>query len=494
MKSKSFDVLTRHSVFDGSRQLAIVFGFIIQLSLVAGELVAPQTLFEEALSHSAQLNPALDLTKARGKLKELVEQTREALEVARKKSGMLSPEQSIDVLNQNLLVDRKVTYLSNVYWRDSLFTTALLDGRGNCMSTSLLYHLMAQELKLPVHLAFAPGHAFVRWDDGTTPMNIETTAGGKLYTDAEFMARFDLSKEDLRDGGFLQRLTPKLQRAALLSNWASVLFSLGQRKEAAELLNEALRDDPANFHFQLQKASCDFVEGRIESADAAFSALAARKDAGPWARSSAASSRAHFLTARGRFDEAILALANVVLIAPGDSKLGILGQLGELYRHQRRFDEAIDCHKLTVHYRPTESNYNDLGSALTEAHRDAAAIDAYKAALKLNPENFFTRVILAGLYERNGEKAKGRAFFAATKEPREHKNTWYCALVWYYANIKEPEKMLANMEAAFKLDASGRIYHYFVREPDLDPYRNTPAFIALMKLNAPAPQKQPANP
>jgi len=70
--------------------------------------------------------------------------------------------------------------------------------------------------------------------------------------------------------------------------------------------------------------------------------------------------------------------------------------------------------------------------------------------------------------------------------------TWYCALVWYYANIKEKDQMLLNMAAAFKGDQSGHVYQYFVREPDLDPYREDSAFKSLMDANKPEPAPAPA--
>jgi hypothetical protein len=86
---------------------------------------------------------------------------------------------------------------------------------------------------------------------------------------------------------------------------------------------------------------------------------------------------------------------------------------------------------------------------------------------------------------KDGNKEKGRALFATIKEPRDNKVTWYCALVWYYANIKDEERLVENMRLALEMERSGHVYQYFVREPDLDPYRQRPAFKALMEAHAP---------
>jgi len=41
------------------------------------------------------------------------------------------------------------------------------------------------------------------------------------------------------------------------------------------------------------------------------------------------------------------------------------------------------------------------------------------------------------------------------------------------------------MKQALDQDGSGEVYPHFVREPDLDPYRQSPAFKALMDAHAP---------
>ena len=59
-----------------------------------------------------------------------------------------------------LLEERKVCYLSNLYWRDATLAASLLRNRGNCLSTSTLYMLAGEALNLPIHMVLVPRHAF----------------------------------------------------------------------------------------------------------------------------------------------------------------------------------------------------------------------------------------------------------------------------------------------------------------------------------------------
>lgn len=163
-------------------------------------------LFEEALTISKRFEPQLQVDDCRNAFQKLTAAIQQELKTASAENGgnKLGPKDIAEVLNKHLFVDRQVTYLSNVYWRDSIFTSALLQKRGNCMATSLLYYLAACELRLPIRIAFGPEHAFVRWDDGQTLFNIETTANGKFLDDHILMDHFDITEQDRDENGFIK--------------------------------------------------------------------------------------------------------------------------------------------------------------------------------------------------------------------------------------------------------------------------------------------------
>jgi tetratricopeptide (TPR) repeat protein len=451
------------------------------------------SLFDEALTMSQCFDPDTDAVACRKTFGELVEKVRLDLKAAGITEANREEKRDdvIATLNRHLLVDRQVSYISNKYWRDSLFTAALMHRKGNCLATSLLYHLVAQELKLPIGIQFLPQHAMVSWQSADAPLYIETTSQGKLLKRANILGHYGLQETDLKPNGFLIPLTPQEIRAELYGTWSHMLESMGQTDEARKFLDKALAACPQNPGFRLQQAAFLHRLGQVDQAREMYQELL-KADNGPFVRTTAARTWAGYLMTRGKIDDALAVLEAHWENAALFHKIAMIDQIGELYRHKRDWEKAIRSHQLHVKLDPGERSYDQLGSVLTEAQRDPEAIAAYESSLKYNPENFFTQVILAGLYERSGNKEKGRALFATIKEPRDNKITWYCALVWYYANIKEEEKLVENMRLALEMERSGHVYQYFIREPDLDPYRQRPAFKALMDAHAPKEERAPS--
>ena len=107
---------------------------------VVPEKTAAKTLFEQVLELNRVQEPELDLAACRTVFKDLLSLCREELK------GTKTPRQKVAALNKILLADRKVSYLSNLYWRDSTLAAGLLRKRGNCLSTSTLYVVVGDEL------------------------------------------------------------------------------------------------------------------------------------------------------------------------------------------------------------------------------------------------------------------------------------------------------------------------------------------------------------
>src|SRR5205823_3714690 len=152
---------------------------------------------------------------------------------------------------------------------------------------------------------------------------------------------------------------------------------------------------------------------------------------------------------------------------------------------KRNFENAIPFYEFIARMRPDEKSLTNLGSVLSEARRNEQAVAAMEKALALNPESFSVQLELAVLYDRVGQKEKGRGTFDKLEEPRDNKRHWHRSLAFYYANVNDEKKMIEHMDAAFKLDASGDTYQYFIREQDMDSYREHDDFKKLMDANKP---------
>ena len=471
----------RLSAFAASTLLLV--GFIAH----AAESIRPEiSLFDEALTVSKQLDPDTDPDACRRAFNDLAVKIRASLDAAKAKDPeqALTPEATVAVLNQEILLGREVSYISNKYWRDSIFTSALLKNRGNCASTALLYYLLGQELKLPIVMTFLPEHAFARWDDGKTVINIETTNKGIALTNEKLMQRYDLSQEDLEPNRFLITLTDTQIRAHMRSLWSSVLYSLDRRDEAWKFLDAARASDPECPTLLLQEASYRMREGQIEKAKAIFDTIT-KNASGPWAQASSKISYAAYLEMRGKIDEALELLRADFNAAPQGMKIQMAKLVGLLYRHKRDFEQAIPFYVFVAQNRPDEKNIAGLGSVLSEARHNEEAVRMYEQALKMNPESFYSQLELAVLYDRVGNKEKGKAMFAKLEEPRDNKLHWHRCMAFYFANVKDEDKMIEHMTSALKMDASGDTYQYFIREQDMDLYRDHEAFKALMAKNNP---------
>ena len=469
------------------RPLYALLSALLVVSSIAGasDATLEQPLFDEALAVSRQLDPDVDADACQKAFKQLTDKIRAALDAARlqRPGHALDAAATVAVLNQEILVGREVSYISNKYWRDSIFTSALLKNRGNCAATSLLYYLAARELKLPVVMVFLPQHAMVRWDDGTTVINIETTYKGLPHSDDEILKRFGLTREDLEPNRFLLTLPPEQIRGRLRAMWSSVLFSLDRRTEARTFLDSARAIDPGCPELQMYEANFLMKEGEITKARKIFDAIIARAS-GPWAKASSKLSYAYYLESRGKIDEALALLAGEYEPASNGMKIKLAKMLGLLYRHKHDYERALPFYQFVVREEMNAQSLLNLGCVLSEAHRNGPAITMLEASLRLNPEKFNTQIELAVLYDRIGEKEKSRALFAAIEEPRESKLHWHRSLAFYFANIKDEPKMLEHMDAAFKFDASGDTYQYFVREQEMDPYRDHDGFKKLMDAHA----------
>jgi regulator of sirC expression with transglutaminase-like and TPR domain len=115
--------------------------------------------------------------------------------------------EAVDELNSLLLVRRNVAYYRARSARDFDVTDVLHNRRGNCLNSSLLYLAVADRLGLAVHGVFAPGHVFLRYDDGVRQFNIEPTLAGRQLPDLHYRVTADPSREAIRAGAYLRTLS-----------------------------------------------------------------------------------------------------------------------------------------------------------------------------------------------------------------------------------------------------------------------------------------------
>jgi hypothetical protein len=139
---------------------------------------------------------------------------------------------------------------------DTFVYGAVLGPGGTCASLPVVYATIGDYVGYPLYLVSAKTpkwtHLFVRWDDGQTRMNFETTARG-LITDLDDHYRtapYDVTPEDEAAGGFLKSMTPREELASFLVERYHCWKDAGNQRRGVEALAFALALSPSNVFFR----------------------------------------------------------------------------------------------------------------------------------------------------------------------------------------------------------------------------------------------------
>jgi len=166
--------------------------------------------------------------------------------VRRRLAGVEDPEARIAVLNETLLQDRHEYELGDYEsGQVSRLDVVLASDSANCMGFTTLYLAIGERCGLPLYGVSAPGHIFVRYDDGTFRRNIEATALGTAQPDEHYVDdAIRRAPEVLEQGLYLRNLTKRQVLASALNNTAGIAAYFALPEEARELAAKAIRLDP----------------------------------------------------------------------------------------------------------------------------------------------------------------------------------------------------------------------------------------------------------
>ncbi len=447
--------------------------------------VEKQSLFERVVELNKIQEPELDDTASKRALEKLVTQLKPELEMAH------TPQEKIAALNKVLLADRQVAYLSNKYWRDATLAASLLRGKGNCLSTSTLYVVVGDALKLPIKLVLIPRHAYARWDDGQTHINIETTAGGREMTDSEYLHQYDASPEDIDRLGWGKSLGGDGLVAELLRTAAFHRMGENKLEDALALMERAEKLAPYRQDTELAryKLIADITGRRTEARDKIVEMLQRT----PPLPSSVAAEALCFLAqdAAGSGDHAnerkyyLLAFSK----ASKTQQHSILTQLAFCYRALKDFHSAVCCMELaTVLMAPNDP---ELASALYNLailqkndKRLKDALRSIRRALQINPESWNLKFIEAGYMILDSQREEGLKKFELIEAPRGDAEFYEIMCAWFYSVSQQRDKFYQAFETTLTHARATHILEWIDQDVDLDVYRNEEQFKALVEKHA----------
>ena len=106
-----------------------------------------------------------------------------ALQILARLSKDATDLEKIHAINHFIFHEMKFRFPPHSLWAKDIdiytFLPSVIDNRqGVCLGVSILYLALAQRIDVPLEIITPPGHIYVRYKDGDTIINIETTARG----------------------------------------------------------------------------------------------------------------------------------------------------------------------------------------------------------------------------------------------------------------------------------------------------------------------------
>jgi tetratricopeptide (TPR) repeat protein len=166
-----------------------------------------------------------------------------ALQILAKLKKYPSAEDVINEINEFIFHEMRFRFPPHSLYAKDIdmytFLSSVMDSRlGVCLGVSTLYLCLAQRLGLDLEIITPPGHIYLRYNNGSKIINIETTARG-IHLPTETYLGINTQ--------YLQRRTMKEVVGMAFFNQASVMSEREDHKAAIELYELALQyveDEP----------------------------------------------------------------------------------------------------------------------------------------------------------------------------------------------------------------------------------------------------------
>jgi tetratricopeptide (TPR) repeat protein len=376
---------------------------------------------------SQHWNPDLNIIKYRTKVDEMAWVIKDRMAAA----GTGTGPGTIKIINDYLYKDLGYKAVSTADDPLDLFLDSVIDRhQGYCLSLSILYLSLAERVGLPVYGVVVPGHFFVRYDNGRTRFNIETTSDGATPDDSHYIEKFkvpgaepgsvylkDLTKRQTlgclfnnlgnlyQDANNIEAAQWSLEAAVEINpslalshtNLGNVYLRRGMTTEALSEYNKALQinSDDAKTHNNLGNAfsNMDRYAEAIREYKTAINLDPNLSEA--W-RNMASAYRQ-----RGDYDEAIFALRKAATFDNQSDEL--YAQMGEIYMAKEDLDQAISLFAKALTLKPTGAVSTNLAYAYLQKGQFDYAIAQFKDAMKYDPSNANLYYGIAQAYNKIGK-------------------------------------------------------------------------------------------
>lgn len=156
-----------------------------------------------------------------------------------------SPEEIVAAINQVLYGEYGIRSQNNMLAKNihdmkETHINYILDyRRGDCIGLSILYFIVAEKLGLDLEVCHLPTHILLRYKKNGKVFNIETTAGGVLFSEIDYAQFYRQRFPDQRFR--IKTYDKKNILSTYLTNTAIIYFSMGFSEKAVTLLNLSIQ-------------------------------------------------------------------------------------------------------------------------------------------------------------------------------------------------------------------------------------------------------------
>jgi regulator of sirC expression with transglutaminase-like and TPR domain len=229
------------------QRILLMLGLAVSLAATIGSVAAARSLSDGSLLDRLteiedEFVPGSNDASDRPALRLMMEEIVRALP---RYDSSLRGAGTVLALNHLVFDDLGIRVSQDLRDPENLLPSRVFERKqGYCVGIAALYLLLAEQLDLPIYAVATPSHVFLRYDDGSTRINIETLQRGANVPDDQYIREQKIPEESIRRGVFMRNLTTG-EFLGQVHNNLGVIYS--ERKDfdaAAREYESALDLDP----------------------------------------------------------------------------------------------------------------------------------------------------------------------------------------------------------------------------------------------------------
>ncbi|MHC4640530.1 MAG: tetratricopeptide repeat protein [Planctomycetota bacterium] len=162
------------------------------------------------------------------------------------------PQQIVTSINEYIFDSLCIQPVSTGAISSILPNTVLENKKGNCLSISIIYTAIAEQLQLKIFPKIVPHHMFLSYDDGVNRFNIETTSDGFSFPDSHYVNYLPYPQQR-PTSAYLRKLSKSELLGVFLLKLGTCLGQAGRNRDALNAQKRALRLFPelASVHINI---------------------------------------------------------------------------------------------------------------------------------------------------------------------------------------------------------------------------------------------------